>query len=486
MNIRGRGLMKYTFYKFHFSYIFFCIIWAHPAIECKKTEQFNTESLVSYVSTSTEQTIPHRKVQRKAEKEWTFLTYMAADNDLAPFARKNLKQQADVGSTPYINIVTQLDTRTVGNKKITKRYYVEKNKLIVANDKDPATQKMDSGIPSTLIDFCKWAIELYPAKNYALVLWNHGTGALDIGPKRSINPFPLFLFNPDTNLVELDRSIPFSEFVLSSYLFDPRGICFDDSTGHYLNNQDLELALATICSTYLKQKFSIICFDACLMSMIEIASIVKKYAHFMTASQEVELGTGYDYYKILSPFEKQSLPKDIFARHIVEAYGKAYSTITHDYTQSALNLSLIDALEKNVSEVAQLLTHCLRAQKGKSVTEALKASRHKLFCTHFDEPSYIDLYHFYTNLLSYMKQFSFKSSTDSTHLVSKLRELVSEGLELVSKTVTANSVGKNLSRAHGISIYFPERKLHQVYYHTSFAKSNPWAGFLATYVNHQP
>ena len=417
------------------------------------------------------------------KKEWTFITYMAADNDLAPFARRNLKQQADVGSSAYINIVTQLDTRVAGNKKITKRYYIEKNKLIVTNQNDPATQRMDSGSPQTLIDCCRWAIQQFPAENYALILWNHGTGALDIGPKRTINPLPLFMFNPENNLIELDRSIPFFDFVQATLNIDQRAICFDDSTGHYLSNQDLDMALDTICTTLLKgKKFSLICFDACLMSMIEVANITKKYAEYMTASQEVELGTGYDYRKILIPFSKQTLHKEILAKHIVSAYEQAYSAITNDFTQSALNLNFIATLENNIAQLATLLIQSLKLQKGTTVADAIRTSRHKLFCTHFDEPSYIDLHHFYTNLLSNLKRFSFNNTQEGKAIINRLQALLIEGQKLITKTVVANTAGKNLARAQGISIYFPERRIHSTYQRTSFAKSNQWMAFLKLYL----
>ena len=35
------------------------------------------------------------------------------------------------------------------------------------------------GEAQTLTDFIRWSVENYPAKKYALVLWDHGTGALN-------------------------------------------------------------------------------------------------------------------------------------------------------------------------------------------------------------------------------------------------------------------------------------------------------------------
>src|SRR5579871_1096846 len=102
-------------------------------------------------------------------KEWTVIVYMSADNDLRSFAARNIKQMAVIGSNDLINILVQLDIRITGNKKITRRYYIEKNKILHVNSHDPHSQKMDSGDPETLISCCTWAIKHYPAQNIGLI-----------------------------------------------------------------------------------------------------------------------------------------------------------------------------------------------------------------------------------------------------------------------------------------------------------------------------
>src|SRR3990172_569950 len=116
---------------------------------------------------------------KSAKKPWTFIIYIAGDNDLRAFVTNNLKQMASIGSNEYINIVAHLDIKINGNQKITRRYLIEKNRLVHMNANDPSTQCMDSGDPKTLISCCEWAITNYPAHNYALILWNHGSGILD-------------------------------------------------------------------------------------------------------------------------------------------------------------------------------------------------------------------------------------------------------------------------------------------------------------------
>ena len=122
----------------------------------------------------------------------------------------------------------------------------------------------------------------------------------------------------------------FLDFI--NYMGTDRGICWDNTTGNYLTNKKLESALKEIKASVLKgKKFSIIGFDACLMSMLEIASIIKKYTDFMVGSQEVELGTGWYYNKTLAPFAHGTIDKATFAHHIVQTYGQEYSIITCAY-----------------------------------------------------------------------------------------------------------------------------------------------------------
>jgi hypothetical protein len=424
-------------------------------------------------------------------KDFTFILYMAADNDLQRYAVRNIKQMSTIGSTDSINIVAHLDIRA-NNKKVCSHFYVEKNNILEFNQ---GITKLDSGDPQSLITFIKWTVENFPARHYMLDFWDHGTGIVDPTGNRIIRATDLFVFNPDTRKLELDRSIDFLELILNSdqnqyghipnsdqneYSHLPmRGICWDDSTGHYLTNQKLAYALATIKEEALHgQKFDIIGFDACLMSMLEIADILKDYAHILVASQEVELGTGWNYQNILAPFAQGTLEPLSLAKHIVNAYEKIYSPHTNDYTLSAINLDQVNNLNNNINTIADLLLTCLRLQKNMSVKKALNASRSRRACTHFDTPQYIDLHHFYRNLQANLKSFSFNNEKEGARLIQTLSLKLEEGKAIIENIVLANVAGINLSQAKGISIYFPEQKIHSSYTMTSFAKNNRWAQFL--------
>jgi hypothetical protein len=421
--------------------------------------------------------------KKRIVKDWTVIVYVAADNDLRNFAIRNIKQMTQIGSNEHLNILVHIDIRISGNQKITRRYFIERNKITHVNAHDPSSQQMDSGDPRTLISCCEWAIQNYPAHHYMLVFWNHGTGPVDPGSSRIINPSELFTFNPQTCKLELDRSIGFLDLINHAAMQRPRGICWDDTTGHYLTNQKLDAALAEITTRILKnRKFDIIAFDACLMATIEIADIVKKYSHIMVASQEVELGTGWYYDEALQQFLYTSPSAQALAQHIVSAYAKVYGPITNDYTQSAINLEAITELEENIDLVAQLLIQCLAEQQHRSVTSAIKASRNRFLCTHFEEPSYIDLHHFYSNLLENMRSFALPDNARNRELKNKLQQALERGKKIIINSVAANNVGKNLAQAKGISIYFPERYIHISYPLTAFANTYMWSNFLSHYL----
>ncbi|MFA5998455.1 MAG: clostripain-related cysteine peptidase [Candidatus Babeliales bacterium] len=420
------------------------------------------------------------------KKRVTFMNYMAADNDLNYFAWKNLKQMEQVGSNEHISIVAQLNTP--GSQNPTKRYVVKKGRRLLVQDENNPTQKLNSGSPHTLIDFVKWAVTHYPADEYVLILWNHGSGDIDPNFARTINPCDLFYENPIDNMLEIDRGTSYMTLMYQAALQNilsegKRGICFDDTFKSYINNQDLEFALHEICTNILGgNKLGILGFDACLMSMIGVASVAKKYAQYMVSSQEVEYGTGWNYELVLRPFLQQALNSREFAQHIVLSYEQNYSKIINDYTMSALDLTLTESLEQNIHEVANLLHGALKSQSNHCVSDILRKCKSTQYCTCFDEPSYIDLAHFYQNLLQHVQHIHIKDRQDEARLQTDLCNAIMSGLDIIPLFVIENRVGAKLRKAQGISIYFPEHSISQNYLKSPFALSNHWSFLLSRYI----
>lgn len=449
---------------------------------------------------------PKKSVIAKADSAYTVGIYIAADNDLFPFAGRNIKQVQNVGSNEKLNIVVHFNMHKNNGKKISKRFLIKKDKLVQIGSEFYA----DSGNVNTLIDFCKWQIETFPAENHMLVLWNHGTGIIEPNLRKAINPSQLFNYNPKNKLIELNRNINFFDFISLQnsedisikqlckedqlynqlYKLDQtenisrnRGICFDDTTRNYLTNKDLQNALEIICKKFLKgKKLAILACDACLMSMIEVVGPIKDYANYFVSSQEVVLGTGYDYTKTLEPLLNSFLTKAKFAEHIVKTYKDTYGRITNDYTQSAIDLSKVNLIEENLAQVVNQLLIGLEKQDKDSVKELIRLSKHKNNCTHFDEVSYIDLGHFYYNLLNNINKCVLKNTQESNSFKANLTMLLNKGIEILSNAVVASVSGKNLKNATGLSIYFPERNIHPSYNQSIFATKTNWISLLRSYI----
>jgi hypothetical protein len=407
------------------------------------------------------------------------VVYMAARNDLFPFAGRNIKQMQQIGSNEWLKIFIHFDMHKPGQQRITKRFFVEKNKLIqVGSD-----LSMDSGDVNSLVDCVKWAHEQDPEGELILVLWNHGMGDLEPIIQKAINPSELFSYNPRSKLIELNRTRGFLDYITGGRIEfeDARGICIDDSSGSYITNKELRRGLESIVKI-LKKPIAILACDACHMSSIGVVSPLKGLVSYFVGSQEVELGTGYNYTALLEPLSRGSLDPESFARHFVSCYKDTYSKITQDFTHSAINMSQIDLLEQNIDQVANVLIHGLEHQKNRSVKEAIRISRHKNFCTSFAEPTYIDLGHLYSNMLSHVHKCELTDINQTTKFRSTLSDLLTRGNTLINTVIIANTVGRNLQYAKGISIYFPELRIHKSYPQTDFALRTNWLQFLRTYL----
>jgi hypothetical protein len=401
------------------------------------------------------------------------MIYMAADNDLRSFGIRNLRQLLNIGSRePNIHIVVHLDIRDSQGTKITRRYYILNDDYVVLNEHDPKTQRMDSGDPNTLISFVTYAVDTFSADDYVLIFWDHGTGYLDPVQHSRTNITDLFTFNPTTHKLELDRSTQ------SAYTWneDERGVCWDQTTKNYLTAQKLDYALNR-CVTYIGKPFDIIAFDACLMSMIEIAELVSPYALFMVSSEEAILGTGYNYEMVFGPLREKPFETVPLAQHMVTMFDEAYSRITQDYELSAFDLSFIASITTNIDIVASLLQEMLRTQKKDTVKRALKVARSNT--VHFNEPVYFDLYDLYRNILLQLNNFK---TTALRTQKNALETALKEGMHLIEQCIIAHCAGTKLQNTRGISIYFPER-MHSSYPNSPFAQSYQWYNFLRSYLS---
>ena len=122
-------------------------------------------------------------------------------------------------------------------------------------------------------------------------------------------------------------------------------------------------------SDYIKNggKFDLIGFDACLMGNYEVVSILAPYSHYYIGSEELEPGTGWDYYALFSAISKNpDIETKALGKEIVNSYIDQYQ---YDDQASDSTLSFIDM------DKVEALNDALSSFSGKLLKEAEESDR---------------------------------------------------------------------------------------------------------------
>ncbi len=438
--------------------------------------------------------IPTPQESTPSPKAWNFMVYMCNNNNLHKYAINNFQQMTKLGSSPYVNLLLQLDVQ--GEKSIS-RYFIERHHPKTVQTLSNTSTSF-SGTPENLYEFAQWGIKNYPAEKICLVLSNHGTGIKDPHAwGRALTQIrdKLFVLNAQSGLLEIDRKRAQDLSFLRKLEDIERGIAFNEVAQVYLTNDDLRDALNAITKDVLKgKKIDVLAMDACYMSMIEVASQVKNAAHFMVGSEEVEPGSGYNYQYILEPLMNNNLKDNELAENIVAGFNKEYSYTVGDFTQSALDLSRIDDVEIALNRLSATLIELLGTDQKTAYKIINDIRSNPNYTTEFLDTDYVDLTHFLKSFASCSNDlcqddskdwfsFFFTNKDKTKKLWHNAHEAALDCMAALEKVIIANTFGKNFNNAHGISIYFPKNSIKTNYYQTEFAKTTLWPLFLKKFLS---
>ncbi len=255
------------------------------------------------------------------ERDWTIAVYMVGDNNLTDAAWADLNEMETVGTTDSVAIVAEVEFSDTFSQEVPTSYRTGAYRLEVGSDDDTADVSSladatelgtshNMSDPDSLASFLSWAAETYPAKNLALVMWNHGAayrgGFTDQGV--------------DNALLDLEEIV--------------RGI--RDSGVHP----------------------SIVNFDACLMASHEVALSMRGVTDFITVSEEIEPGAGYPYDQVLSTLSEDTTVSPAELGAIIADEYTAYfdeGLRARSVTQSVIDLSQIGAVNDRLAEFAGTL-----------------------------------------------------------------------------------------------------------------------------------
>jgi len=209
----------------------------------------------------------------------TIIVYMAADNDLSEDALENLKQMEQGFSNTGARLVVFIDRAD------------EKPSLLEIHP-DKATvvksyPELNSASSAVLKDVILDAIGLYPAQEYGLILWSHGSSWM-----------------------------PADSWLRS----------FGNDSGKRMNIPDLAASLPI--------KFGFIIFDVCLMGAVEVAYELMEKTDYIIASSTETIYEGFPYDRIVPELIKPNV--DFNA--VVQSYFDYYNAKQGAYRSATVSV----------------------------------------------------------------------------------------------------------------------------------------------------
>jgi hypothetical protein len=362
-----------------------------------------------------------------SEGSWTLMVYMAADNDLEPFAFEDLNEMEAAVLPPNVNIVVVMD-RAPGYD-ISNGNWSDTRIGVVTHDDDPvqiattlqSVGEFNMGATATLTAFVNWAISERPAENYGLIFWGHGRG--------------------------ID------------------GVAFDQTSGNdALQQNEIRSALTDSAAG----RLALVGFDTCSMSMLEQAYSLYGLADVMLASQDYEPGNGWNYQTWLTDVfdDSANISPDVFtlASAAINSYGAEYPG-QKDITLAA---TLIDSTPPIRAALQNLLVQTTQASPVDWL--AIRMARQQ--AEYFPDAQAIDLIDF----ADYLGQ----RTGISPGLAVAAQAVATTAQDSIYQMTSSEAGG------HGLSIYWPSYKPYG--YAQSYTPDNvgllgqvAWHDFLLNY-----
>lgn len=412
---------------------------------------------------------------------WTFLVYMAGDNDLDYAGVDDLKEMLSVGTSPDVRVVVQFDR--LGRRAETARYEIpDRPRVSLEECPRQVIPETNTGDPGVLADFIAWGRKTYPADHLALVVWNHGDGwrPLDLEEAaRRTRGRPL----PKERLFEGDRPRRRAFRTLAGHrhalflhpaalreaiglAFSPLYIGVDEGS-----NSDaldtIELAKAITRGLGPNRHLDFLGFDACLMSQLEVAYEVRGHVPVIVGSEQTEPGSGWPYDRVLQRLNHEAhLAPEPLAIKVASDYVTSQATELgpgEGVTQSVLRTQSMDELAGATSKFGEALSSALKSHALATLGILGAVQR-------YDDPHYGDLGHLAKLARKNIPARAVASAAD-------------EVLRVTALVVAAhNEAGDGVGDSTGITVYLPRDARELRNNRTAYARlaiSREFPGWLA-------
>ena len=371
------------------------------------------------------------------KRKWTFIVYMAADNDLesAAIADINELEAVQYNGAP-ISILVLLDRHpaydmTNGNWNDTRLFEIKTDpsginstiistrldcpELGLSKESETELNTADPLVLSRLIDFAKRA---YTADQYALFIWGHGTGWRgSLQPE--LQPEPL------------------------------KAIAFDDTHGQYMSLPSFGRAIAG-------KEISFIGFDTCYGALLELAYQIKDDAKLLAGSEGEILSTGWDYSALFTDFiKKPALSINDLGSSIQNQFATQYASL-ENATISLIQLSRVNNLFLKFNEFAGIVAKAITIEQARdAVLDQVLHNVESYHFTSFPSDLYIDIFDFSQKTAS-INNYITQDIDRQEAIVSAANEL-EDALSLAipsswAKNGTSKKIGVHVIPLQGIAV----------------------------------
>jgi hypothetical protein len=272
--------------------------------------------------------------------EWTVMVYCDGDNNLELNAIDDLLEMEMVGSTSEVSIIVMMDTYSLLDTNAHWYFVDDVDEGIEHVDLAAGTFDCDCaeilgvdecpcadpnmGDPETLKNFIVTAVDYAPARNYFLVLWDHGGGWYGV-------------------------------------CWDDSSLTYDDRVDRLTVHETAEAIKAAQAITGVKLR--VIGYDSCLNGMIEIAYENRDLADYMVASITSIPVAGWPYDLWLGDLVKYpTMSIEKLSESLVDRYVESYSTCAGEglggwnaVGLSFFDLSVMGELAAKIDDLAEQL-----------------------------------------------------------------------------------------------------------------------------------
>lgn len=393
-------------------------------------------------------------MSKKTKKDWTIMVYMAGDNNLSEDMVTGLMGMKkcleatfnanvaflayyDTGALSFPTVKCDFTKETTG--KGSDDFFVQTSNLQPAITADQNENTSETSI----YRFVEWCVKErnHKAENYALIFSGHGDG-----------------------------------FQQASFLRD-------DHPFGFLTIPGLQRVLKAVTQKLLGKNLSILGFDSCVMSTLEVAYEMSDVAEFLISSQGFVPNAGWDYGRVVEKLSKKSdggieLSKEVVARVFVKSFIEKYRDYSFYSGRSVdigfCDLTKVEEIAESVYELGDRLEKALKSKNRlltKKIERALLSAHSK--CQTFVYEQCVDIKDFCENLqeeceaildendqiikvLKNSDNKNVKEFVEMDKMISKISDACKKTVKDLNKCVRQSLyLGAEFQYSNGLSLFFP-------------------------------